>query len=105
MALKQLPRSHFAAMDFQSDRWPSPRRIFEPKTPPLELGGRHVEDPIRLEPGGHIVVAGHSDEAAGQVSAADALGDCGGADFRDVAVDDAGEFIEGDQWSRVKSQE
>src|SRR5436190_14002175 len=87
MALKQLPRIHPAAMDFQLDRW-------SPKTPPCEFARGHVEDPFRFEPGGNVVVARNGDEAARQVCAADALADCGGTDFGHVAVDDAGEFVE-----------
>src|SRR4051794_6804259 len=89
MTLKQLPRIHFAAMDFQLDRWP-------PKTPPLELAGGHVEDPIRFEPGGDVVVARDGNKPARQMSAANTLGDRGGAQFGDVAIDDAGELIEDD---------
>ena len=83
MTLKQLPRIHFAAMDFQLDRR-------SPKTPPLQLAGGHVEDPIGLEPGGDVVVARHGDEAAWYVAAADAFCNRGGTYFGDVAINDAG---------------
>jgi hypothetical protein len=89
MALKQLPSSQLAAMDFQLD-------ARSPKTPPSEFSGRHVQDPIGFEPVGDIVVASHGHESARQVAATNALGDCRGAHFGDVAVDDAGEFVEGD---------
>src|SRR5690348_13075602 len=90
MALKQLPRIHPTAMDFQLDRR-------SPKTPPCELAGRHVDDPIRLEPIGDVVVTRDGDEPARNVAAADALRDRGRADFGHVAVNDAGEFVESDE--------
>src|SRR3954453_1400870 len=90
MRLKQLPRRHLAKMDLQFDRWP-------PKTPPLELGGGHVEHPIGFEPGGDIIVACDSNEPARQMSAADTFGDRGGAHFGDIAIDDAGELVEDDE--------
>src|SRR3954453_17546403 len=50
MALKQLPRSHFAAMHFELDRGP-------PKTPPCEFASSHIENPVWLKPGGDVVMA------------------------------------------------
>ena len=90
MTLKQLPSSQFAAMDFQLDRR-------SPKTPPCEFARGHVDDPIWLEPIGDIVVTRDGNEATRQVAATDAFGDRGGADFGDVAIDDAGEFVESDE--------
>src|SRR6185312_11739078 len=93
MALKQLPCSQLAAMDFQLD-------ARSPKTPPSEVSGCHVQDPVGFEPLGDVVVACDGHEAAWQMATADSFGDRGGADFGDVAIDDVGELVEGDEGGR-----
>src|SRR6187551_3382272 len=89
MTRKQSPRSISRAEQIEPDRWP-------PKTPPLTRASRHVHDPVGLEPLGDVVMAGNRDESAIHGSAADRFGDGGTADPRHVTIDDAGEFIEGD---------
>lgn len=96
MTLKQGPRRSSTAMDLNFERR-------SPKPPPVEFARRHIERPIGLEPLGDIIMTGDSDEAAANSTGANSFGDCGRPDFRDVAIDDAGEFIEGDDW-RVTSR-
>jgi hypothetical protein len=76
-------------MDFESD-------IGTPKTPPLQMAGGHVEHPIGLEPLGHVIVTRDGDEPARNITAANALGDGRRTGAGDVAIDDAGEFVEDD---------
>ena len=62
-----------------------------------EFAVGHVDDPIGCEPLENVVVAGDGDETAVDLSAANCFRDGGGADAGHVAIDDAGEFVEGDQ--------
>jgi hypothetical protein len=65
-----------------------------PKTPPLEPGIGHIQDPIGLEPLGHVVVASHRHESARDVPATNPLGNRRRANLGNVAIDHAGEFVE-----------
>ena len=90
MTRKQPPRLTRATNDFKLDRR-------SPKTPPLERRGRHVDDPVGLEPLGHVVVARHGDEAAADAARANPLRHRRRNDPGDVAIDDGGEFVENDE--------
>ena len=90
MTRKQPPRTTPATKDFKLDRR-------SPKTPPRERGRGHVEHPVGLEPLGHVVVARDGHEPAGDPARANPLGNRRRADPRDVAIDDAGELVEGHQ--------
>jgi len=59
-----------------------------------KLAVGHVDDPVGRKPLENVVVAGDGDEAALDLAAAYCLGNGGGADLGDIAVDDAGKFIE-----------
>ncbi len=64
-----------------------------------DLPGGHVEYPIGGEPRNDVVVTGDGDESTGEILRPDRFGDGGGSDSSDVAIDNAGEFIEDDRFS------
>jgi hypothetical protein len=66
------------------------------KTPPVQLARRHVHDPIRIQPFGHIVVASHGHKPARDAAATNSFGDRRRTNFRDCAVNDTGELVEDD---------
>src|SRR4051794_18881903 len=97
MTLEQVPRRAGDAADVELDRGASP------KTLPGEGAGGEVEGPVGGEPGEDVVVAGDGDETfRGDEVRADSLGDGGGADAGDGAVDGAGEFVECDERRRLR---
>jgi hypothetical protein len=94
MTLKQLPRSHVTAMDFQVDRRSAKQTPGFAGGSPHELTPRHINDPIRFQPVGHIVMASYCDESTRNAAAADSLGNCRRTNFRHRAINNTREFID-----------
>ena len=93
MLRKTGPIFFIAAQDFELNAG-------APKTPPCQFSGRHIENPIGLEPIDDVVMTGERDETFLNEVFADSVGDRGGRGFRDRSVDDACKLVENNEFRR-----
>ncbi len=93
MLRKTGPVFFIAAQDFELNAG-------APKTPPCQFSGRHVENPIGLEPVDDVVMTRERDETLLNEVFADSVGDRGRGGFRDRSVDDARKFVEYNEFRR-----
>lgn len=93
MLRKTGPTFFIAAQDFELNAG-------APKTPPRQFAGRHIENPIGLEPIDDVVMTGERDETLLDEVFANAVGDRGGGGFSDRSIDDARKFVENNEFRR-----
>ena len=89
MTRKHGPDRGTGTENFESD-------LGSPKTPPCDFSDGQVEDPVRLQPLRHVVVARDGDESGRDRPGADPFGKRGGRHFRDGPIDHARKFVERD---------
>src|SRR5262245_8756912 len=101
MRLKLWPIAPVRADNFEVDRRPASKP--PPRLGALESARGRVEYPVRLEPIEHVVVWGQQDDLA-VPRAAPGLLESEGTDAGDLAVDDAGEFVDHGGLGRLDDQ-